>query len=85
MKQTKGKEMKHRRAIPWHVELRTLLLTPLTGKEIAFQMGITLGTLKVYAGRLYRTLGVHNRIELMAGEIDRMKASNSPLPLATGR
>jgi DNA-binding NarL/FixJ family response regulator len=64
-----------RRPIPWHVELRALLLTPLSGKEIAFQMGITHGTLKIYAKNLYAKLGIDNRIELMANQIKWLAAN----------
>jgi uncharacterized small protein (DUF1192 family) len=61
-----------RRAIPWHVELRALLFTRLIGKEIAAQMGLTHGTVKIYAQKLYAKLGIHNRIDLMASEIERL-------------
>jgi hypothetical protein len=64
--------MMHRRDIVWHMELKALLLTGLSGKDIAFRMGITLGTYKAYAHRLYEKLGVSNRTELMAAEIDRL-------------
>lgn len=38
----------------------------LKQSEIADEMGIALGTLRKHSERVYRSLGVHSRAELMA-------------------
>ena len=45
-------------------ELVHLLAKGLRNKEIAFQLGITEGTVKIHLHRIYEKLGINNRIEL---------------------
>lgn len=42
--------------------------------NIAYRMGLTFHTAKVYSSRIYRKLGVGSRIELMSREIERLKS-----------
>lgn len=46
------------------VELMTLISSGLRNKEIAWQMNITEGTVKVYLSRLFGKVGVSDRFEL---------------------
>ncbi len=47
-------------------QLATLLVnTGLSGKEIADQMGISVGTLRKHSELLYRAMGAHSRAELV--------------------
>jgi len=45
-------------------ELASLLAQGLKNKEIAYRLGITEGTVKVYLSRLYGKLGVNDRFDL---------------------
>lgn len=45
-------------------QLSSLLAQGLKNKEIAFRLGITEGTVKVYLSRLYGKLGVNDRFDL---------------------
>ena len=71
------REKEVKRETPWHVELHALLLTDLSGKHIARAMGITYGTLHSYTNQLYQKLNVHDRVDLMSREIERLKVAAS--------
>lgn len=45
-------------------QLSSLLAQGLKNKEIAYRLGITEGTVKVYLSRLYKKLGVNDRLDL---------------------
>jgi two-component system nitrate/nitrite response regulator NarP len=45
-------------------ELMSLVACGLSNKEMAFRLGIGVGTVKVYLSRLFRKLGVADRYEL---------------------
>ena len=49
---------------PRERQLTTLLAQGLRNKEIAFRLGITEGTVKVYLSKLYSKLGVSDRFDL---------------------
>jgi DNA-binding NarL/FixJ family response regulator len=49
---------------PREAELITLLASGLRNKEIAFALGITEGTVKVYLSKIFTKLGVADRFEL---------------------
>ena len=55
-----------------------LMDSALRGKDIAAQMGLTLGSLRIYEARLYRELGAagprYGRIELLHREIQRLRS-----------
>jgi DNA-binding NarL/FixJ family response regulator len=54
-------------------EVRQRLLSRKSAKVIAHDLGITLGTMKVYTRRLYECLNIDGRVELMAIEIERLQ------------
>jgi DNA-binding CsgD family transcriptional regulator len=69
------------RAEPWpgqlaprHRRVLDLLLTGLSEKQIAAQLGLTPGSLHQYVTTLYRKLGASSRAELMARAINRNEA-----------
>lgn len=45
-------------------QLTGLIARGLVNKEIAYESGLTVGTVKEYLFHLYRKLGVHTRTEL---------------------
>jgi DNA-binding NarL/FixJ family response regulator len=47
-------------------EVLTLLLGGATNRQIAAQLGIALGTVNAYVGRIFAKLGVHDRRTLAA-------------------
>lgn len=49
---------------PREREVVPLLARGLRNQEIGIQMGITRGTVKIYVGRILRTLGCRNRTEV---------------------
>lgn len=61
---------------PREREIVTLLRQGLRNKQIAGEMGITEGTVKIYLFRLFHKLGVRNRFELArCGILDQAKLS----------
>lgn len=46
------------------IDVATLISQGLPNKEIAFRLGLALGTIKEYLYKIYRKLGVCNRTEL---------------------
>ena len=78
---------------PRQGQIVSLVAQGLKNKEIAFSMGITEGTVKVYLYKLFRKLGVNDRLDmalygrknLFSGQagLERTKAAASPgtLPL----
>lgn len=59
---------------PREREIVTLLRQGLRNKQIAAEMGITEGTVKIYLFRLFHKLGVRNRFELArCGILDQSK------------
>jgi DNA-binding NarL/FixJ family response regulator len=61
-------------------ELIDLLAQGLKNKELAYSLGISEGTVKVYLSRLYRKLGVADRFELALYALKNM-AAGQPYPL----
>lgn len=55
---------------PRETEVLALLKTGRKTSECAAELGITLGTWKVYCSHVYRALGVSGRFELMGKEIE---------------
>ena len=53
---------------PREAELHAHLLSAASMKQIAHQMGITIGSSKVIARRLYGKLGLGDRFEVMAAD-----------------
>ncbi len=61
---------------PREREIVTLLRQGLRNKQIAVEMGITEGTVKIYLFRLFHKLDVRNRFELArCGALEQMPAS----------
>lgn len=81
----------HKRRVtltPREREIVTLLRQGMRNKQIAAEMGITEGTVKIYLFRLFHKLGVRNRFELaQCGAVDEMRvpparaAETEPDPL----
>jgi two-component system nitrate/nitrite response regulator NarL len=68
---------------PREREIVSLLRQGMRNKQIAGEMGITEGTVKIYLFRLFHKLGVRNRFELArCGSLDQLQLSpGSPLPV----
>jgi len=68
---------------PREREIVALLRQGMRNKQIAGEMGITEGTVKIYLFRLFHKLGVRNRFELArCGSLEHLQlASPSPMPL----
>jgi DNA-binding NarL/FixJ family response regulator len=67
---------------PRERQIVTLLRQGLRNKQIAVEMGITEGTVKIYLFRLFHKMDVRNRFELArCGAIDQVQA---PPPRQTG-
>lgn len=62
---------------PKQAALRDLLLSGRSGKEIAHVLGRPDLSVKVSVVALYKRLGVGGRIELMAAEIEWLRAQAS--------
>ncbi len=66
---------------PREREIVTLLRQGLRNKQIAAEMGITEGTVKIYLFRLFHKLGVRNRFELArCGVLEQAKLSPGTYP-----
>jgi len=52
-----------------------LMMSALSSKQIAHQMGLSAGSVKVYSHRLYANLGVRSRAELQLNEIKRLRSA----------
>jgi DNA-binding NarL/FixJ family response regulator len=68
---------------PREREIVTLLRQGMRNKQIAGEMGITEGTVKIYLFRLFHKLGVRNRFELArCGSVDQLQLSpGAPMPM----
>ena len=62
-------------------QLSSLLVQGLPNKEIAFQMGTTEGTIKVYASHLYHKVGVRSRFELAMLRLNAIQKMNEETEL----
>ena len=79
---------------PRQGQIVSLVAQGLKNKEIAFSLGITEGTVKVYLYKLFRKLGMNDRLDmalfglknLFSGqpELERLKASGQARDLAVG-
>jgi two-component system, NarL family, nitrate/nitrite response regulator NarL len=66
---------------PREREIISLLRQGLRNKQIACEMGITEGTVKIYLFRLFHKVGVRNRFELArCGITDQLQLTPTPLP-----
>jgi len=66
---------------PREREIVALLRQGLRNKQIAGEMGITEGTVKIYLFRLFHKLGVRNRFELArCGILEQLQLTPTPLP-----
>jgi DNA-binding NarL/FixJ family response regulator len=67
---------------PREREIVALLRQGMRNKQIAGEMGITEGTVKIYLFRLFHKLGVRNRFELArCGSLDHMQLTpGTPVP-----
>jgi DNA-binding NarL/FixJ family response regulator len=70
-------------------QITSLLLQGLPNKEIAWQLGLTHGTVKVYMSRLFNKVGVGDRYELALlalrnFTVDTRNASHRPGDVTTG-
>ncbi len=64
---------------PREREIVTLLRQGMRNKQIAGEMGITEGTVKIYLFRLFHKLGVRNRFELArCGTEDQLQLTQGP-------
>jgi len=56
----------------------------MRNKQIAGEMGITEGTVKIYLFRLFHKLGVRNRFELArCGVLEQLQLTSAPSSLPT--
>ena len=75
-KETQQQSRRAATLTPPEREIITLLRQGLRNKQIAGEMGITEGTVKIYLFRLFHKLGVRNRFELAScGILDQLKFS----------
>ncbi len=66
---------------PREREIVALLRQGLRNKQIAGEMGITEGTVKIYLFRLFHKLGVRNRFELArCGILEQLQLTPAALP-----
>ncbi len=66
---------------PREREIVALLRQGLRNKQIAGEMGITEGTVKIYLFRLFHKLGVRNRFELArCGILEQLQLTPTPMP-----
>lgn len=66
---------------PREREIVSLLRQGMRNKQIAGEMGITEGTVKIYLFRLFHKLGVRNRFELArCGVLDQLQLTPTPVP-----
>jgi two-component system nitrate/nitrite response regulator NarL len=64
---------------PREREIVSLLRQGMRNKQIAGEMGITEGTVKIYLFRLFHKMGVRNRFELArCGALDQMQLTAGP-------
>jgi DNA-binding NarL/FixJ family response regulator len=75
---------------PREREIVMFLRQGLRNKQIATEMGITEGTVKIYLFRLFHKLGVRNRFELArCGAVEQMPTPSAraegPVPAATAK
>lgn len=61
------------------LEVVRLLHSGCTNQEIAHQMGLTLGTIKVYLNRIYSKLGVRSRTQAVLATSNSIQASRTRL------
>lgn len=61
------------------LEVVRLLHGGCTNQEIAHQMGLTLGTIKVYLNRIYSKLGVRSRTQAVLATSNSIQASRTRL------
>ncbi len=61
---------------PRQEQIHQLLLTDLSHKQIAAQIGIAEKTAAVHRTALYRKLGAHDRQTIMAREIQALRSNN---------
>jgi DNA-binding NarL/FixJ family response regulator len=59
-------------------QLVALVAQGLKNKEIAFQLGITEGTVKVYLFKLFKKLGVNDRLDLALYGLRNLFSGNGP-------
>lgn len=64
-------------------ELVSLLSHGLKNKEIAYSLGISEGSVKVYLSRLFQKLGVKDRFELALYGLKNLAPSGSPVEMLT--
>ena len=66
---------------PREREIVAFLRQGMRNKQIAGEMGITEGTVKIYLFRLFHKMGVRNRFELArCGALDQLQLTPGPLP-----
>lgn len=66
---------------PREREIVSFLRQGMRNKQIAHEMGITEGTVKIYLFRLFHKLGVRNRFELArCATGDQLQMSGQPMP-----
>src|ERR1700683_1655436 len=66
---------------PREREIVSFLRQGMRNKQIAGEMGITEGTVKIYLFRLFHKLGVRNRFELArCGSLEQLQLTPTPLP-----
>ncbi|MGA2715184.1 MAG: response regulator transcription factor [Bryobacteraceae bacterium] len=69
---------------PREREIVSLLRQGMRNKQIAGEMGITEGTVKIYLFRLFHKLGVRNRFELArCGVLEQLQLTSAPSSLPT--
>jgi DNA-binding NarL/FixJ family response regulator len=83
------KESRQIHLSPRERQITSLLLQGLPNKEIAWQLGLSPGTVKVYLSRLFYKVGVADRYELALlalrnFTVDTRNASQRPGDVATG-
>jgi two-component system nitrate/nitrite response regulator NarP len=78
-----GAQMRRKVSLtPREREIVTLLRQGMRNKQIAGEMGITEGTVKIYLFRLFHKLGVRNRFELArCGVLDQLQMTPATTPL----
>jgi two-component system nitrate/nitrite response regulator NarL len=62
---------------PRERQLVAMLAQGLSNKELAYRIGITPGTVKVYLSRLYRKVGVSDRLELVLHSLKNLGPDQS--------
>lgn len=57
-------DSEHEKLSPRQKQLAKLLSEGLSNKEIAWYLGLTEGTVKVYLSSMYKRLGIHGRVNI---------------------